>query len=49
MYLVGLSTPGWATVFIFPTIVGVLIFVIGLVRLLVSRKKYSKSLDKSVT
>ena len=49
MYVVGLSTPGWAMVFITPTIVGVLIFVIGLIRLLASRKKYSKSLDKSVT
>ena len=50
LYLVGGGqSPEWATVFTFPTIVGVLIFVIALVRLLVSRKKYSKPPDKSVT
>ena len=49
MYVVGLQSPGWATVFIFPIIVGVVIFVIGLVVLLTSRKKNSKSPDKSIT
>jgi len=49
MYIVGLQAPGWAMTLITPIIIGVLIFVIGLVRLLVSRKKYSKSPDKSIT
>lgn len=46
MYLVGLQSPGWGMVFIFPTIIGVVIFVIGLVLLRASRKKNSKSPDK---
>ena len=46
-YIVGYRSLNIA--FIFPTILGVVIFVIGLVLLIASRKKNSKSLDKLIT
>ena len=47
--LVGYGSLSTARYFIIPTIVGVVIIVIGLVVLLASRKKNSKSPDKSIT
>ena len=49
MVIVGSQSSGWGMVFIAPLIVAVIVFLIGTVLLLTSRKKNSKSPDKSIT